>query len=139
MRAALLMSQPVRAGEVADYVDDVSDYEESMAVVMLNDRGLIRDCNRACETLFGCPASRLLWRHVSVLLPQLAGIELMQCGCINPRLRFLSHIGYLFEVVGLGGVHIACKLFLNDVENAGRHYLRLIIRPVMGEMPRYQH
>ncbi|HQR51451.1 MAG TPA: PAS domain-containing protein [Methylophilaceae bacterium] len=102
---------------------------ENMAVLMLNDNGMIYGCNKACEKLFGYLSGEIIWKHISMLLPQLAGIALMSGQQINPRLHFLTHIGHQFEVVGLGGIHFASQLFINEVENLGQHYLRLIISP----------
>jgi hypothetical protein len=107
--------------------------EEETAVLTLYDNGTICECNRAAAKLLDCMPSRLTWQHVSTFLPQLAENTLMLGGGVNPNLRFLSHIGYGFEVVGMSGVHFACALFFNEVENFGRHCLRLIIRPILQE------
>ena len=107
--------------------------EEETAVLTLYDNGTICECNRAAAKLLDCMPSRLTWQHVSIFLPQLAENTLMLGGGVNPNLRFLSHIGYGFEVVGMSGVHFACALFFNEVENFGRHCLRLIIRPILQE------
>lgn len=104
--------------------------EKATAVLTLDDNGTIRECNKAAAKLLDCEASKLTWHHISAIFPQLAETALMQSGIINPNLRFLSRIGYQFELVGLSGVHIACALFFNEVEDFGRHCLRLIIRPI---------
>lgn len=104
--------------------------EEITAVLTLYDNGTICECNKAAGELLGCSPIKLTWQHISTFLPQLAGASLMQGERINPNLRFLSHIGYSFEMIGITGVHFACALFFNEVENLGKHYLRLIIRPV---------
>ncbi len=105
--------------------------EEETAVLTLYDNGTIRECNQAAAELLDCLPSKLTWQHISTIMPQLAETTLMQGEKINPNLRFLSHIGYGFEVIGLSGVHFACALFFNEVENFGRHCLRLIIRPIL--------
>jgi len=106
-----------------------TDPSDDLAVLMLNDNGIIRECNQACEKLFGYLSGEILWKHISTLLPQLAGIALMSGEQINPRLHFLTHIGHHFEVIGLGGIHFASQLFINEVENLGQHYLRIIVCP----------
>ena len=103
--------------------------EVPMAVLTLNDKGMIRECSQAAGTLLGCQPSKLLWQHVSRLLPQLAGTTLMKAGQINPHLRFLSRIGYHFDVIGLNGAHYASELFFSVAESLGRQHLRIIIRP----------
>jgi hypothetical protein len=102
---------------------------EDMAVLTLDDRGMICDCDRASETLFRYRRSELVWQHVSMLLPQLAGLELMSNGQPNPRLRFLCHIGRHFQAVTQDGEHFASELFLNVLDNMGRSRLLLIVRP----------
>lgn len=104
--------------------------EAVMLELTLSENGMIRECSRACGKCLGCSPGELLWQHVSVLLPQLAGIPLMLGGQINPRLRFLSHIGRQFELVGKSGARFLSEVFFTDIENLGRHYLHLVIRPV---------
>lgn len=107
--------------------------EEITAVITLYDNGTICECNQAAGELLGCAPSKLTWQHISTFLPQLAENALMLGEKINPNLRFLSRIGYDFEMIGFGGVHFACALFFNEVENFGRHCLRIIIRPMAQE------
>jgi hypothetical protein len=108
--------------------------EQQTAVLMLYDNGTIRECNQAAAELLDCAPSKITWLHISTIMPQLGETTLMQGERINPNLRFLSHIGYGFEVIGLSGVHFACALFFNEVENFGRHCLRLIIRPIAQDL-----
>jgi PAS domain-containing protein len=104
--------------------------EDVTAVFMLYDDGTICECNKAAGKLLGFSPIKLTWQNVSAFLPQLAGVEIMQRERINPRLRFLSHIGYGFDMIRFSGAHFVCNLFFNEVENHGRHYLRLIARPI---------
>ena len=101
--------------------------EDGFAELTLNDNGIIRDCNEAIERISGYSLEQLLWQHVSVLLPQLAGLELMRGGEINRRLRFLAHIGHCFEMSGMNGENLAVRICLNHVETKGRHFLRITI------------
>ena len=107
--------------------------EEITAVITLYDNGTICECNQAAGELLGCAPSKLTWQHISTFLPQLTENALMLGEKINPNLRFLSRIGYGFEMIGFGGVHFVCALFFNEVENFGRHCLRIIIRPMTQE------
>jgi hypothetical protein len=106
-----------------------TDTTGSMAELMVNSNGIIHGCNKAFERLFGYLSSDILWKPVSMLLPTLERINLITGEEINPRLRFLMHIGHPFDVIGLGGIHLASQLFINEVENLGQHYLRIIICP----------
>lgn len=100
-----------------------------VAELMLTDNGIIHECNQTCEKLFGYLSREILRKHISMVLPQLAGIALMRGGKINPRLHFLTHIGHHFEAIGLGGIHFASQLFITEVDNLGKHSLRLIVSP----------
>lgn len=102
---------------------------DSMAVLTLTDKGMIRECNEAVGRLFAFQTGQLIWQHVSVLLPQLAEIALLQDGQVNPRLLFLSRMGHRFKATSLDGTSLAIKLFFRCVENSGRRYLRVILRP----------
>lgn len=102
---------------------------EDMAALMLNDRGMIRDCNRLGEALFRYRRSELVWRHVSMLLPQLTELDLLQNGQPNPRLRFLCRIGRQFLAVTRDGEQFASTLFLNLLGSMGQPGLSLIVRP----------
>lgn len=102
---------------------------EDMAAMTLDERGMIRDCNRASENLFNYCRSEMVWRHVSMLLPQLAELELMQNGQPNPRLRFLCHTGRHFQAVTQSGGRFASKLFFNLLNGGPQGGLSLIVRP----------
>ncbi len=104
--------------------------EEKTAVLMTCDNGVIFECNRAAADLLDCTPSKLTWQHISTILPQLADIALMRGESINPNLRFLSRLGYTFETVDMSGVHFTSTVFFNEIENLGRHFLRIILRPV---------
>lgn len=99
----------------------------------LNEQGMICDCNIPTGDLFGYRHNELAQRHISELMPELTAITLMRGGQINPRLRFLSHIGHRFHLIGLGGKLFEVKLFIRDMENQGHHYFRAMIFPFEKE------
>ena len=47
-----------------------------LATFTLDDLGVIRDCSRACEPVFGSMQEALVGRHIPMLLPQLANTDL---------------------------------------------------------------
>ncbi len=102
-----------------------------MAALMLDERGMVCDCNHAGESLFKYRSDEMVLRHISMLLPQLAKVELMQNGQINPRLRFLCRIGGRFLAVTQDGERFASEIFLNLLDNEENTRLSLIVRPVM--------
>jgi hypothetical protein len=101
-----------------------------MAGLMLDDLGMIRDCNPESEALFKYRRSHLVSQHVSLLLPQLAELELIQKGQPNVRLSFLSRIGHHFQATPRKGERLACKLFFNVLDSTGHGQMLLIVRPV---------
>lgn len=110
---------------------------QEMAVLTLDEQGMIHDCNRDSEALFKYPRNELVRRHVSMLLPQLAEWELMQGGQPNPRLRFLCRSGHHYQAVTKNGWHFPSNLFFNRLDGAGQGGMSLIVRPVAppGDVP----
>lgn len=105
------------------------DAWDKLAVLTLDGRGMICDCNCAGEALFGYLLSELVWRHVSMLLPQLAELELIQDGRPNAHLRFLCRIGQPFQAVTQNRECFTGQLFLNILDAKGSGRLTLIVRP----------
>ena len=103
--------------------------DEGPIVLMLNENGLIINCNETATKRLGCMTSQVVWQPISNFLPNLAGTVLTQNGQINPRLRFLSRIGHLFDVKSPDGEAFQCRVFFNEVENYGRRHLCLVISP----------
>jgi hypothetical protein len=97
--------------------------------LILDNRGMIRDCSGDSETLFKYRHDELIKRHVSLLLPELETLELVRNGEPNHRLRFQCRIGHHFAAVTRDGVHFASKLFLNLLDSSGEGRLSLIVRP----------
>ncbi len=131
IKASAAATAPARAaipgkhGTLADaaVVDEI-------ARLTLDSRGTIVDCNGAGESLFKIRRSALINRHVSELLPQLAQLELLKNGQINPHLRFLIRIGRKFQAINQDGESFVSEIFLNVLGSAGSGALSLIVRPI---------
>jgi len=113
--------------------DQYEDTGLNLPELTIYDNGMIRSCSKAAVELLGYSFDKLRWRHISTFLPQLSDIAIIKGGQIDPNLRFLSHIGYHFDVIDMQGAHIACALFFNEIERSGKHYLRVIFRPVQPQ------
>ncbi len=128
-RTAILAIGPSSAGrrhgETAGSGNDV-------AALTLDDRGMIWHCNREGEALFQYRRSELVWRHVSLLLPQLAELSLVLHGEPNPHLRYLCHLGRHFQAVPHDGKTFPAELFLTLLDNTGRGRLSLVVRPAQA-------
>lgn len=103
------------------------------AALTLDERGMICDCNRSGEQLFGYQRSELVWQHVSLLVPQLSGVALVRGGQVDPHLDFLCHCGHPFQVQKREGDVFPCELSVVHLEHDGRRVLRLMVRPAENE------
>ena len=105
----------------------VASFPPDLATLLLNDAGLIEDCNPACETAFGYPKHDLCNHHVSLLLPKFEGIELVNDGQIDPRLRFLCRCAVPFLARRRDGTKFASEVFLSHI-NGDAASVRMIVR-----------
>jgi len=96
-----------------------------LATLTLDDLGVIRDCSRACEPVFGYQPDELIGRHISVLLPQLPDADLVQDGRINSRLAFLCHCAFAFQARCRDGRFFASELFINRLDT---HNVVVLVR-----------
>lgn len=103
------------------------------AALILNEYGLIGDCCSDGESLFGYHREELLLKHVSVLLPQLADLHLIQDGALNPRLDFLCHCGHRFVAQTRDGSCFHSQLHFVHLQHRDRTMIRLIVRPAAEE------
>ncbi len=121
--SSLQMKSPQANTHVSSGVSGTGKID--LAVLTLNDQGLIRDCSRACEQVFGYPQEELAGRHVSMLLPQLPDTDLVQEGRINARLAHLCHCAVAFQARRRDGRCFASELFINLL---GSHNVVVLVR-----------
>jgi hypothetical protein len=96
----------------------------------LDEHGIIQDCSKSIEMLFGYRQCELLWQHISCLFPQLSGITLIQDGRVNPLLNYMCHCDHAFEALNKQSDFIICNLSFFRMQHEGIPTLRLIVRPV---------
>lgn len=96
----------------------------------LGERGMIQDCSQSFEMLSGFRRSELILQPVSNMFPQLAGVELVQSGQVNPMLRYLCRCGHLYHAKNRWGECFSSILSVIRLEFDGRPSLRVIVRPV---------
>ena len=85
----------------------------NLAMIALNDMGVIQHCSQTCEQVFGYRQDELAGRHVSTLLPELADTELVLEDRINSRLAFLCHCAIPFQARRREGHFFTSELFIN--------------------------
>jgi len=105
----------------------VADRALEPAALALDEQGLILDCSPFTEHLFGYGRHDLLGRHVSTLLPELAGRPLVQGEYVEPQLAYLTRYR-VFTGQRREGVGFACELFFNRLGNPGAAPLLLLVR-----------
>lgn len=132
MSAIPLQPAAAQAMRRAGRNSQISGIKQDVAALTLDRRGVIRDCNSTSEALFKYHRSELIERQISLLLPQLAGSELIQDGQVNPRLSFLCRIGRSFQAVTQPGESFSCRLYLNLLDNQQHGGLSLIVCPAQN-------
>jgi PAS domain-containing protein len=95
----------------------------------MDEDGMIHDCSRAFEVLFGFLREDIIEQHISRFFPQLCGVELIQSGQFNPLLNYLCRCGHLFRVQNRGGDTLAINLNFVHVGYDGSRILKMFVRP----------
>lgn len=93
----------------------------------LDESGVIHDCSRSFEKLLGFLREELVERHVSTLLPQLAGVELVQAGHFNPLLNYLCRCGHCFMVQNQRGDTLDINLNFVHLGYDGGRFLKMFV------------
>jgi len=121
---------PAKEGEAASEIYPSSHVEwQEPPALTLDERGMICDCSKTGEKLFGYSRTDLVWKHVSELLPELAEISLVKNGELNQQLGFLSHCGHHFLAINRLGNIFMNELFFVLLDYAGRRTIRMIVQP----------
>ncbi len=118
-------SRPAYPVMVVEYLSE----GHGSATLTLDELGMIRDCSKPVEWLFGYHREELLCQHVSTLLPQLAEFVLAGNSQVNPRLIFLCHCGHLFQAQDRRGNTFFSRLNFVQLDNFEKGTVRLIIQP----------
>lgn len=103
--------------------------QQEPAALVLDERGMIRDCSHAGEQLFGYRRSELAWQHISKLIPQLFDTQLVQSGQLNPHLEFLCHCGLPFQAQNQQGMTFDSELHFIHLGQGDRKIIRLLVTP----------
>jgi hypothetical protein len=104
------------------------DWQEPPSL-LLDESGMIQDCSKPVESLFGYRLGELAWQHISCLFPNLSEIALIQHGRINPKLDFISRCGHIFMGLNRQGDSIPTELNFIRFEHDGMCTLKMILRP----------
>lgn len=111
--------------------ENVTEWDEPPAL-SLDERGMIQECSESLERLFGFHQSELVFRHFSVLFPQLTGVEILHAGRINPLLSYLCRCGHLFVTQNRQGEVFTSNLSVSHIGYDGSRLVRILVRPSGG-------
>lgn len=101
--------------------------------LLLDEDGMIKDCSKSAERLFGYRLSEIVWQHVSCLFPQFLETALIQKGKVNPKFNYIAHCGHIFQGISKQGQVILTKLNFICLEHDGFCTTKLILRPFSNE------
>jgi hypothetical protein len=110
--------------------DDARHSCDGLVLFLVNAAGEVLDCNVAAEEIFQIDRNELINCHISVVLPPLAGIPMIQGGMPNSRIRFLSRVGCLFQGVARDGTRFLNELFLNVLDDNGSETVTIVLKPL---------
>jgi PAS domain S-box-containing protein len=111
------------------HVDQAQAVLHEPLALALDERGMIKDCSRSLELLLGYRRSELVWKHVSMVFPQLRDVELYQNGQVNPKLNYICRCGQTYEAKNRQGNSISARLNFVCIDSQGKRTLRLIVFP----------
>lgn len=94
----------------------------------LDDQGRILDCSARAEEVFGYSRAQLLHQHVSMVLPEVAEMDLLKDGQPSAYFTFLCRIGYVFKMMPRSGAAILRGLSLVWLTGRGNRLVRLIVQ-----------
>jgi hypothetical protein len=111
--------------------EDLTEWNDPPAL-SVDEHGMIQECSKSLERLFGFSQSDLLYQHFSMLFPQLTGVELVHEGQINPLLNYLCRCGHHFLTKNWKGEVFASNLSIAHIGYDGSRLLRVLVRPSAG-------
>ena len=126
---AYAFAKAIKSAEIRRHLSE----QNEPPALSLDERGMILDCSQSFRKLFGLRRSDLVWKHVSTLFPQLAGVELVQSsGQVNSLLNYLCRCGKLYQAKNRQGDTFSINLSFVRIEYKGKGILRLIAHPFAG-------
>lgn len=96
--------------------------------LLLDAQGMILEAEGDAQALFGYVPEALAARHVSLVLPDMRDVTLIEHGQLNARLHFLCHVGGKFRITPRNGAPACGYLSLIDLSSANRPRIRLLVR-----------
>lgn len=98
---------------------------DDLAMLAVDDHGLVLECNATCEQRYGYRRDELEGRHIATLFPELQGFELVVDERVNSKLAFLCQSSVPFQARHRNGDALPSELFINRL---GRHRVVILAR-----------
>lgn len=105
-------------------------YESSMIEIDLDETGIIRDCNEACEQIVGFRREELVSHPISMLIRKLSEYQVVLNHDLNPVLDYICHCGMLFQVKRKAGAPFFSQLRFVYLQNLKYPMVRLLASPM---------
>lgn len=128
------LASRVKAASCANHKmvnENLTEWNDPPAL-SLDEHGMIQECSKSLERLFGFSQSDLVHHHFSMLFPQLTGVEVVHAGQINPLLNYLCRCGHLFLTKNRKGDVFTSNLSVSHIGYDGSRLLRIVVRPSAG-------
>lgn len=125
-----MMTAPQRRTAVAapPWEPRQSAARQVLAALALDHKGLIADCSTGAEQLFTASRDELVGRHISTLIPRLAGKDIIRDGQVDPNVSYLCHCGVPFRARRPSGDSFVGELSFNRFDNGQNVTIRVIVR-----------
>lgn len=106
-----------------------SDGRGNYPMAILNERGMILECNKPFETLFGFEWGGLTWQHISRLFPNLLGNDFVQAGETTPLRDYLIRCAEQHRAQHRNGGIFSCNLIFVRTAHDGMCCLMMTVIP----------
>lgn len=113
-------------------IDKYLTEQNEPPALSLDEHGVIQECSRSLERLFGFSQGDLVRQHFSMLFPQLTGVEIAHAGQINPLLNYLCRCGHHFLTQNRQGEVFTSNLSVAHIGYDGSRLLRIVVHPSCG-------
>jgi hypothetical protein len=102
---------------------------EQQPSLSLDERGVITDCNKSFEMLFGVEWHELVLHHVTRVFTQLSAEDISQAGEVYPLLDYLTRCSQRYQAKNRHGETFYSNLIFVRDEREGKVLLRLMVFP----------
>jgi hypothetical protein len=108
--------------------DTVGKYDPLPSTLWVNEDGFVLDCCAHTEEVFGFWRDELLGKHISMLLPDLKNISMIDERGVSPALAFLCQCVTPFCGVNRAGIGSAYSIVPHLISTSIGRGLMLILR-----------